>query len=96
MRRKKIPKETFYNVHAGRFVFGASIKIPVKVLPHFADQYQVGFGGSRKCIDITVDENDEVAWLTGIKHKDACALNGKLPSGDEQISVRQTVPIPRR
>jgi hypothetical protein len=72
-----------FRVSCGDFVFGASVRKPEKVLPSDKQQYNIAFGGTNKCIDITLYKNQEKGWLSGLKHDVGCAFNKPLPRGDE-------------
>jgi hypothetical protein len=76
-------KITYFEVLSGKFIFGAYIRVPEKVFDEDVDTFYIGFGGTSKCIDITVYENDSIAYISGLRYNDACALNCKLPTGDD-------------
>ncbi len=63
--------------------FKASIRLPEKVFSDYAQEYYIEFGGKYKCVDITLTENEDIAWLTGIKHHPKCLLNAPLQKGNE-------------
>jgi len=80
-------QKTNWKVTTGDFVFGATIRKPEKLFSSDNQQYMIEFGGTAKCIDITVYKNDEKAWLTGLKHDELCAVNKPLATGDEGTVV---------
>lgn len=75
-------KIKYYEVSHKQFVFGASVTVPEPTYKDDDKIYYIGFGGTRKCIDITVYDRNPIAYLSGLRHDDACALNCELPTGD--------------
>jgi hypothetical protein len=66
--------KSHYTVIYQGFRFGATILQPEKILPRERQQYIITFGGRRKCVDITLYNGNETAWITGLTFKPKCML----------------------
>lgn len=79
----KSPKKYYYLLKHDGYVFKVCVLLPEKVFKKDSQQYFIEFGGKYKCIDITVRNGEETAWLTGIKHHVKCLLNARLQKGQD-------------
>lgn len=80
-------KTKYFIVKKNDLEFRATISFPEKVYKEATQQYIIEFGGHRKCIIVTIYDQEPEGWLTGLKHHADCASNKKLLKGDDGTVV---------
>jgi hypothetical protein len=68
----------------GELKFGVSVRELGERIRGDDRMYYVEFGGSKRCIDITVIENSPRAYLTSVKHDKKCVMDGALKRGKDR------------